>query len=163
MQTANTTVNSIAQLIAAAHKGPHEMALACEALAIQLNDIHMCNEDSTGLLDQIKRTLSPYEPTIHGETRPGVWVGDLRELNTEEDSPEVACGETMIALLKPLVAEWGDEYRCPTKSEAVILGENYRILGSSQFPGSYGNLIVEVEVGTKIKLDHMMKSYLHRL
>lgn len=133
------------------------MAIALEALAIRFNEIHMLNEDERGLLDQVARTLPPYEPLIHGQTRPGVWVGNLEELNADED----ICGDTVIALFKPLVAEWGDEYRCPTKREAEVLGENYRVLGSS--PTSYGNVVVEVEMGTAIKLDRMMKSYPHSL
>lgn len=161
MNAPNNTPNPIAQLIAAAKEGPEKMAIALEALAIRFNEIHMLNEDEHGLLDQVARTLPPYEPLIHGQTRPGVWVGSLKELNADEGSAEEICGDTVIALFKPLVAEWGDEYRCPTKREAEVLGENYRVLGSS--PTSYGDVVVEVEIGTAIKLDRMMKSYPHSL
>jgi hypothetical protein len=151
----NPNSHPIARLIAAANISPTVFAIVAESIANEARHIRVFGDDPGGLIEKIARTLPPYDPEIHGVTRPGVWVGELAEL-TYEDLTEI-CGDAVIEIFEPLVEIWGEGYRCPSHREAMIVAENRRVLGSSST--SYGDLIVEVEIGTAEQLDRVIVPY----
>jgi hypothetical protein len=113
----------IARLIAAAHLGAGELAIVAQAIAKEARQVHMAGADPNDLMGRIKTTLPPYDPSIHGVTRPGVWVGRLADL-CYEDSTEI-CDDAVIGILEPLVSIWGEGYHCPSPSEAIEIAASY--------------------------------------
>lgn len=133
----------IAQLIAAASIDPGELAIIAEAIAKQARNVYMTGLDPHNLMERVSRTLPPYDPAVHGVTRPGFWVGGLWELTYEDDRATI-CEDSVLEILEPLIDIWGNDYRYLTRGEAKEVGENYRILGSC--PTQYGELIVEIAI-----------------
>jgi hypothetical protein len=94
----NNEQHPITRLIAAAHLGAGELAIVAEAIAKETRQVYMTGEDPNHLVAQFKTTLPPYEPSLHGVTRPGVWVGALSDLSYE-DSPGEICDDAVIEIL----------------------------------------------------------------